>query len=68
MQIKQDVEVQAGFVRSIASAVSEAGYGSMEDVVAFVKWMDEELAFLVSAPPHSCGVICIGVEGMGVSE
>ena len=59
--------MQAGFVRSIASAVVAAGYGSMEDVAAFVKWMDEELSFLVpSSPPPlpccSCGLM----EGMGV--
>lgn len=41
------MEVQSGFVTSIASAVNDACYGGMEDVVVFVKWMDEELAFLV---------------------
>jgi hypothetical protein len=52
VQIKADVETQAEFVKSLAQEVRDAHYDKIEDVVAFVSWLDEELSFLVSAPAH----------------
>ena len=49
LQIKQDVEVQAGFVTSLAQSVREATFYDIDDVVDFVSWLDDELAFLVGA-------------------
>lgn len=47
MQIKADVETQGEFVRSLMREVKNAVYNDIEDVVAFVNWLDEELGFLV---------------------
>ncbi|GLJ37918.1 hypothetical protein SUGI_0771520 [Cryptomeria japonica] len=47
LAIKTDVETQGDFVRSLISEVHAAVYTEIEDVVAFVKWLDEELSFLV---------------------
>lgn len=47
LAVKHDVEVQAGFVNTLAKAVRESSYTEIEDVVAFVKWLDGELSFLV---------------------
>ncbi|KAH9309497.1 hypothetical protein KI387_037408, partial [Taxus chinensis] len=47
LAIKTDVETQGDFVRSLISEVHTAVYTNIEDVVAFVKWLDEELSFLV---------------------
>lgn len=46
-QVKADVETQGDFVQSLATEVREAAYTDIEDVVAFVAWLDEELSFLV---------------------
>lgn len=48
MQIKADVETQGDFVNSLIREVNNAVYRDIEDVVAFVKWLDDELCFLVS--------------------
>lgn len=48
MQIKADVETQGEFVNSLIREVNNAVYQNIEDVVAFVKWLDDELCFLVS--------------------
>jgi hypothetical protein len=47
-QIKADVETQGEFVNSLIREVNNAVYQNIEDVVAFVKWLDDELGFLVS--------------------
>lgn len=44
--------MQAEFVKSLAQEVRAAEYDKIEDVVAFVSWLDEELSFLVSARSH----------------
>lgn len=54
MQIKADVEAQAEFVKSLAQEVRAAEYDRIEDVVAFVSWLDEELSFLVR--PHNASI------------
>lgn len=46
--MKADVETQGDFVMSLATEVRAASFSKIEDVVAFVNWLDEELAFLVS--------------------
>lgn len=46
-QIKADVETQGEFVKSLIKEVTNAAYKDIEDVVAFVKWFDDELGFLV---------------------
>lgn len=46
-QIKADVETQGEFVMALAAEVRAAVYTNIDDVVAFVNWLDEELSFLV---------------------
>lgn len=43
------METQAEFVISLIAEVNNAVYSDIEDVVAFVKWLDDELCFLVSS-------------------
>lgn len=47
LAVKADVETQGEFVQSLASEVRNASYNDIEDVAAFVSWLDEELSFLV---------------------
>lgn len=47
LAVKADVETQGDFVQSLAAEVRDAAYSDIEDVVAFVSWLDEELSFLV---------------------
>ncbi|KAJ1694968.1 hypothetical protein LUZ63_011666 [Rhynchospora breviuscula] len=47
LAIKADVETQGEFVKSLIKEVNNAAYQDIEDVVAFVKWLDDELCFLV---------------------
>ncbi|XP_071723243.1 protein CHUP1, chloroplastic-like [Rutidosis leptorrhynchoides] len=47
LAIKADVETQGEFVNSLIREVNGAIYHDIEDVVAFVKWLDDELCFLV---------------------
>jgi len=50
LQVKADVEAQGEFVESLANEVQAASFVNIDDVVAFVNWLDEELSFLVSSP------------------
>ncbi|EMS60310.1 Protein CHUP1, chloroplastic [Triticum urartu] len=45
--VQADVETQGDFVRTLVAEVRDATFASIEDVVAFVTWLDEELSFLV---------------------
>ncbi|XP_073223171.1 protein CHUP1, chloroplastic isoform X2 [Cicer arietinum] len=47
LAVKADVETQGDFVVSLATEVRAATFSKVEDVVAFVNWLDEELSFLV---------------------
>ncbi|XP_027365460.1 protein CHUP1, chloroplastic-like isoform X3 [Abrus precatorius] len=47
LAVKADVETQGDFVTSLASEVRAASFSKIEDLVAFVNWLDEELSFLV---------------------
>ncbi|MED6195223.1 hypothetical protein PIB30_035920 [Stylosanthes scabra] len=47
LAIKSDVETQAEFIRSLIKEVEEAAFTDIEDVVVFVKWLDDELSYLV---------------------
>ncbi|KAH7297909.1 hypothetical protein KP509_25G018000 [Ceratopteris richardii] len=47
LAVKADVETQGEFVESLAAEVRAAAYHDIQDVVAFVSWLDEELSFLV---------------------
>lgn len=47
LQIKADIETQGEFVNSLIREVNNAVYLDIEDIVAFVKWLDDELCFLV---------------------
>ncbi|KAL2963682.1 hypothetical protein AAZX31_17G215400 [Glycine max] len=47
LAIKADIETQGEFVNSLIREVNDAVYQNIEDVVAFVKWLDDELCFLV---------------------
>lgn len=45
--VKADVETQGDFVMSLATEVRAASFSNIEELVAFVNWLDEELSFLV---------------------
>lgn len=47
LSVKADVETQGDFVQALATEVRACAYKKIEDVVAFVNWLDEELSFLV---------------------
>ncbi|CAL5209157.1 unnamed protein product [Lathyrus oleraceus] len=47
LAVKADVETQGDFVMSLATEVRAASFSKIEDVVAFVNWLDEELSFLI---------------------
>lgn len=47
LAVKADVETQGDFVQSLANEVRLAIYTNIKDVVNFVRWLDEELSFLV---------------------
>lgn len=47
LAVKADVETQGDFVQSLAAEVRAASFTNVEDLVAFVNWLDEELSFLV---------------------
>ncbi|XP_030517065.1 protein CHUP1, chloroplastic [Rhodamnia argentea] len=47
LAIKTDVETQGDFIRSLIKEVEEAAFTGIEDVVPFVKWLDDELSYLV---------------------
>ncbi|EEC68686.1 hypothetical protein OsI_37143 [Oryza sativa Indica Group] len=47
LAVKVDVETQGDFVESLANEVRAASFVNIDDVVAFVNWLDEELSFLV---------------------
>ncbi|WJX14048.1 Protein chup1, chloroplastic [Trifolium repens] len=46
LAVKADVETQGDFVMALATEVRAASFSRIEDVVAFVNWLDEELSFL----------------------
>lgn len=48
--MKADVETQGDFVTSLATEVRASSFSDIEDLVAFVNWLDEELSFLVCMP------------------
>ncbi|KAL2344909.1 hypothetical protein Fmac_006194 [Flemingia macrophylla] len=45
--IKTDVETQGDFIRYLIKEVENAAFTDIEDVVPFVKWLDDELSYLV---------------------
>ncbi|KAK6917672.1 hypothetical protein RJ641_018423 [Dillenia turbinata] len=45
--IKTDVETQGDFIRFLIKEVESAAFTDIEDVVPFVKWLDDELSYLV---------------------
>lgn len=47
VQIKSDVETQGDFIRFLIKEVENAAFTKIEDVVPFVKWLDDELSYLV---------------------
>ncbi|KAG0462569.1 hypothetical protein HPP92_021045 [Vanilla planifolia] len=47
LAVKADVETQGDFVQSLAAEVRAASFTKIDDLVAFVNWLDEELSFLV---------------------
>ncbi|KAJ4846877.1 hypothetical protein Tsubulata_011884 [Turnera subulata] len=47
LAIKTDVETQGDFIRFLIKEVEEAAFTEIEDVVPFVKWLDDELSYLV---------------------
>lgn len=47
LQIKTDVETQGDFIRYLIKEVESAAFTDIEDVVPFVKWLDDELSYLV---------------------
>ncbi|KAL9234010.1 hypothetical protein vseg_008933 [Gypsophila vaccaria] len=47
LAIKTDVETQGDFIRFLIKEVESAAFADIEDVVSFVKWLDDELSYLV---------------------
>ncbi|KAK9065380.1 hypothetical protein SSX86_016763 [Deinandra increscens subsp. villosa] len=47
LAIKTDVETQGDFIRFLIKEVESASFTDIEDVVRFVKWLDDELSYLV---------------------
>ncbi|XP_014510685.1 protein CHUP1, chloroplastic [Vigna radiata var. radiata] len=47
LAIKTDVETQGEFIRYLIKEVESAAFTDIEDVVPFVKWLDDELSYLV---------------------
>ncbi|KAK1321981.1 hypothetical protein QJS10_CPA03g01183 [Acorus calamus] len=47
LAIKSDVETQGDFIRFLMKEVQNAAYKEIADVEAFVKWLDNELSYLV---------------------
>jgi hypothetical protein len=47
VQIKTDVETQGDFILYLIKEVEGAAFNKIEDVVSFVKWLDDELSCLV---------------------
>ncbi|KAL6546526.1 hypothetical protein OROMI_022247 [Orobanche minor] len=47
LAIKTDIETQGDFIRFLIKEVEGAAFADIEDVVPFVKWLDDELSFLV---------------------
>ncbi|XP_062206364.1 protein INCREASED PETAL GROWTH ANISOTROPY 1-like [Phragmites australis] len=47
LAIKSDVERQGDFIRFLIKEVEGAAFADIEDVVTFVKWLDDELSRLV---------------------
>jgi hypothetical protein len=47
LAVKADVETQGDFVNSLATEVRASSFSDINDLVAFVNWLDEELSFLV---------------------
>lgn len=47
LAIKTDVETQGDFIRFLIKEVQNASFTDIEDVVPFVKWLDDELSYLV---------------------
>lgn len=39
--------MQGDFIRFLIKEVNNAAFSNIEDLVAFVKWLDDELSFLV---------------------
>ncbi|KAF5729160.1 protein CHUP1 chloroplastic [Tripterygium wilfordii] len=47
LAIKTDVETQGDFIRFLIKEVENAAFTNIDDVVLFVKWLDDELSYLV---------------------
>ncbi|KAM1045684.1 hypothetical protein PS1_036945 [Malus domestica] len=47
LAIKTDVEMQGDFIRFLIKEVENAAFSDINDVVPFVKWLDDELSYLV---------------------
>ncbi|XP_047313172.1 protein CHUP1, chloroplastic-like [Impatiens glandulifera] len=47
LAIKTDVETQGDFIRFLIKEVEDASFTDIQDVVPFVKWLDDELSYLI---------------------
>ncbi|KAH1091110.1 hypothetical protein J1N35_018367 [Gossypium stocksii] len=47
LAIKTDVETQGDFIRFLIKEVENVSFTDIEDVIPFVKWLDDELSYLV---------------------
>lgn len=56
------MDTRGDFVRTLATEVWDATIASIEDVVAFVTWLDEDLSFLVGTNSvyYTIGQIYVG--------
>ena len=63
-QIKSDVERQGDFIRFLIKEVEGAAFTDIEDVVTFVKWLDDELSRLVRYQLLAYSVPCALLHGV----
>ncbi|KAM7263097.1 hypothetical protein ACFE04_000780 [Oxalis oulophora] len=47
LAIKTDVETQGDFIKTLIKEIDNAAFTNIEDVVPFIKWLDDELSYLV---------------------
>jgi hypothetical protein len=52
-QIKADIETKAEFINHLINKVNTGTYADVEQVLAFVDWLDQQLSTLVTTEQHS---------------
>ncbi|KAL8132785.1 hypothetical protein AgCh_008315 [Apium graveolens] len=47
LKYESNVETQGDFIRFLIKEVENAAFTNIQDVMVFVKWLDDELSYLV---------------------